>query len=84
MTNSLAIYIDIFYAASAQNQPLGLVSSTYQHDSFGIYHVDVILNDQYHPFITEIESVTNCDFIYKVRKKKKKERTLFYSLFLNI
>ncbi|CAO3636849.1 unnamed protein product [Cunninghamella blakesleeana] len=56
---------DVFYAASTQNQPLGLVSSTYQHDSFGIYHVDIILNDQYHPFITGIDTVTSCDFIDK-------------------
>ncbi|KAI9309619.1 tubulin-tyrosine ligase family-domain-containing protein, partial [Cunninghamella echinulata] len=56
---------DVFYAASTQSQPLGLVSSTYQHDSFGIYHVDFILNDQYHPIIMEIDTVTNCDFIHK-------------------
>ncbi|KAI9497822.1 tubulin-tyrosine ligase family-domain-containing protein [Zychaea mexicana] len=53
---------DVFLAAASEQQPLGLIdnSASPSYESFGMYGVDVLLNNEYRPIIVEINFSPDC------------------------
>ncbi|KAI8145820.1 tubulin-tyrosine ligase family-domain-containing protein [Fennellomyces sp. T-0311] len=52
---------DVFMAAASEKQPLGLIGSeNTPYESFGMYGVDVMLDNNYQPIILEVNFSPDC------------------------
>ncbi|RUP42994.1 tubulin-tyrosine ligase family-domain-containing protein [Jimgerdemannia flammicorona] len=71
------IFKEIFVAAAAQPQPLGLAklaaASPPKHDSFAIYGIDVMLTEDFKPIVLGVNSSPDCTRACQVNK-------IFYEL----